>query len=148
MACSQSPRIEIDDCRYLGRDIDGCQYVWQTGGVNLDCCPPLGSGLDETEADELASAFKALADPARLRLLSLIAAQPGGACTCNLVEPLGKSQPTISHHLKILRAAGLVESERIGSWVWYRIVPDRLEALRGVLVSEVESNPVELLATT
>jgi ArsR family transcriptional regulator len=101
------------------------------------CCPPLVSGLDEGEADMLADAFKALADPVRLRLLGMIAAQPGGACTCNLVEPLGKSQPTVSHHLKILREAGLLESERIGSWVWYRIVPARLDALRSALAAPI-----------
>lgn len=113
------------------------------------CCPPLVSGLDEGEAEVLADAFKALADPVRLRLLGMIAAQPGGACTCNLVEPLGKSQPTVSHHLKILREAGLLESERIGSWVWYRIVPDRLDALRSALVAPtVDAVPVELQPTS
>ena len=78
-------------------------------------------------------AFKALADPARLRLLSLIAASDGGACACDLIEPLGRSQPTVSHHLKVLREAGLVESERRGPWIWYRVVPERLEALRAAL---------------
>jgi len=102
--------------------------------VELACCPPIVEGaLSEEDAAELAGLFKVLADPARLRLLSLIAAAPGGACTCDLVEPIGRSQPTVSHHLKALREAGLVEGERVGAWVWYRVVPERLEALRGAL---------------
>ena len=102
--------------------------------VELACCPPIVDGtLAEDDAAELAGLFKVLADPARLRLLSLIAAAPGGACACDLVEPLGRSQPTVSHHLKALREAGLVEGERVGAWVWYRVVPERLEALRGAL---------------
>jgi ArsR family transcriptional regulator, arsenate/arsenite/antimonite-responsive transcriptional repressor len=102
--------------------------------ISSRCCAPLlDSVLSEDDADELATAFKALADPARLRLLSLIAASEGGACACDLVTPLGKSQPTVSHHLKVLREAGLVESERVGTWIWYRVVPQRLEALRSVL---------------
>ncbi|MGH9049630.1 MAG: ArsR/SmtB family transcription factor [Acidimicrobiia bacterium] len=98
------------------------------------CCPPVLDGaLGEEPAGELAALFKVLGDPARLRLLSLIAATPGGACTCDLVEPLGRSQPTVSHHLKALREAGLIEGERVGAWIWYRVVPERLEALRGAL---------------
>jgi ArsR family transcriptional regulator, arsenate/arsenite/antimonite-responsive transcriptional repressor len=98
------------------------------------CCPPVLDGaLDESGSVDLAGLFKVLGDPARLRLLSLIAAAPGGACTCDLVEPLGRSQPTVSHHLKALREAGLIEGERVGTWVWYRVVPERLEALRGAL---------------
>jgi ArsR family transcriptional regulator len=98
------------------------------------CCTPLVEAvLAEDDADELATAFKALADPARLRLLSLIASSPDGACACDLIEPLGRSQPTVSHHLKVLREAGLVTSERDGTWIWYRVVPERLDALRDVL---------------
>ena len=97
------------------------------------CAPLLGAVVTENDAIELATAFKALADPARLRLLSLIAASEGGACACDLVAPVGRSQPTVSHHLKVLRQSGLVESERVGSWIWYRVVPERLEALRAVL---------------
>jgi ArsR family transcriptional regulator len=99
------------------------------------CAPVLDGALSEPDASALAGQFKVLADPARLRLLSLIAAAPGGACACELVEPIGKSQPTVSHHLKALREAGLVESERRGTWVWYRVVPERLEALRGALAA-------------
>ena len=98
-------------------------------------CPPLLQGpLDREEADRLARALKAISDPARLRLLSLIQAQPGGeACVCHLVEPLGLSQPTVSHHLKVLHDEGLVERERRASWVYYRVVPETLAALRDVL---------------
>jgi ArsR family transcriptional regulator len=98
------------------------------------CCVPLVEAvLAEDDADELAIAFKALADPARLRLLSLIASSSDGACACDLIEPLGRSQPTVSHHLKVLREAGLVTSEREGTWIWYRVVPERLDALRALL---------------
>ena len=98
------------------------------------CAPLLAAPLAERDAEELAGGFHALADPARLRLLSLIAAQPGGeVCACELVEPLGKSQPTVSHHLKVLYEAGLVDREKRGTWVWYRVAPERLASLRGVL---------------
>jgi ArsR family transcriptional regulator len=98
-------------------------------------CRPLSAGpLEASEAQRLATALKTLADPARLRLLSLIQAQPDGeACVCHLTEPLGLSQPTVSHHLKVLREAGLVERERRGSWAYYRVVPEPLAALREVL---------------
>ena len=75
-----------------------------------------------------------LADPARLRLLSLIQAQPAGeACVCHLTEPLGLSQPTVSHHLKVLIEAGLVEREQRGSWAFFRVLPDQLGTLRELL---------------
>jgi ArsR family transcriptional regulator len=90
--------------------------------------------LAEGDAAELADAFKALADPARLQLLSLIAAAPGReACVCDLVDVVDRSQPTVSHHLKVLTEAGLVEREQRGRWAWYRAVPGRLEALRDAL---------------
>jgi ArsR family transcriptional regulator len=99
-----------------------------------ECCPSeLASPLDETEAVQLAKAFAALADPARLRLFSLISAQPGPVCACSLVEPLGRSQPTVSHHLRVLFEAGLVGRERRGTWVWYWAVPGRIEALTSAL---------------
>jgi ArsR family transcriptional regulator, arsenate/arsenite/antimonite-responsive transcriptional repressor len=98
-------------------------------------CPPLLAGpLDPTEAAHLAGALKVLAEPARLRLLSLIQSQPEHeACVCHLTAPLGLTQPTVSHHLKVLLEAGLVEREQRGSWAYYRVVPEALEALRGVL---------------
>lgn len=99
------------------------------------CCAPLMEApLAAADADDLAHVFKALADPARLRLLSLIAAQPGGeACNCELIEPLGLSQPTVSHHLKVLHDAGLLTRDRRGQWVFYRIVADQLTALQTAL---------------
>ncbi|HEV7886451.1 MAG TPA: metalloregulator ArsR/SmtB family transcription factor [Acidimicrobiales bacterium] len=99
------------------------------------CCDPvLDSPLAEAEADDLAAAFKVLADPVRLRLLSMIAsASTGEACVCDLVEPLGRSQPTISHHLSVLVDAGLVEREKRGRWAWYKAVPGRLAVLRDAL---------------
>jgi len=101
------------------------------------CCAPLLRGeLGREHADHLAEAFKAIADPARLRLLSFIAAQPSGeACVCHLTEPLGLSQPTVSHHLKVLFTAGLLQRERRGTWVYYRIVPEELAALRNALAA-------------
>jgi ArsR family transcriptional regulator len=100
------------------------------------CCAPLGSiDFDEHAAVELAKGFAALADPVRLHLLSLItAAGESGACVCDLVAPSGRSQPTVSHHLKILREAGLVESERRGTWAWYHVDAQRLAALQHALI--------------
>jgi len=98
------------------------------------CVPLLDAPISETNARQMAQLFKALADPARLRLLSLIAAQPDGeACNCELVEPLGLSQPTVSHHLKVLHDSGLLDRERRGQWVHYRIRRDQLEAMRSAL---------------
>jgi ArsR family transcriptional regulator len=97
------------------------------------CCPSvLQAPLSEADAEDVARAFAALADPVRLRLLSLIAAA-GEVCSCDLLEPLGKSQPTISHHTKALADAGLITGEKQGRWVWWRIVPERIEAIRGAL---------------
>jgi len=99
------------------------------------CCPPIGDGpLGETDAAELAKGFGALADPARLRILSLLAsAADGEVCVCDLVDPVGRSQPTVSHHLKVLSEAGLIIGDKRGRWVWYRTVPDRLAQLRAAL---------------
>jgi ArsR family transcriptional regulator, arsenate/arsenite/antimonite-responsive transcriptional repressor len=98
-------------------------------------CPPLLAGpIEVDDADALAKALRVLAEPARLRLLSLIQSQPDHeACVCHLTEPLGLSQPTISHHLKVLLDAGLVEREQRGSWAYFRVVPDQLRMLRELL---------------
>ena len=103
--------------------------------IAATACPPLSAGpLDAAEARRLAEALKTLADPARLRLLSLIQAQPGGeACVCHLTEPLGLTQPTVSHHLKVLLQAGLVEREQRGSWAFFRVLPEPLTLLRELL---------------
>ncbi|MDQ1396744.1 MAG: ArsR family transcriptional regulator, arsenate/arsenite/antimonite-responsive transcriptional [Acidimicrobiaceae bacterium] len=98
-----------------------------------ECCSPFTAEvLGGPEAEELAAAFKALADPIRLRLLSMIA-NTDEACACDLTAPLGRSQPTISHHMALLTEAGLVTREKRGKWAYYRIVPERLAFLREAL---------------
>jgi ArsR family transcriptional regulator len=100
-------------------------------------CPPvLHAALRKRDAEALARTLKALADPVRLRLLSFIAAQPRGeACVCHVTGPVGLSQPTVSHHLRLLHDAGILEREKRGTWVYYRVVPDRLEAVRAALAT-------------
>jgi ArsR family transcriptional regulator len=100
-----------------------------------ECCPSvLATTLASDEASELAVGFHALGDPVRLRLLSMLAAAPEGEiCVCEFIEPIGKSQGTISHHLKILGEAGLVHGDRRGKWVWYSLDRDRLASLRSAL---------------
>ena len=102
------------------------------------CCAPLTRDpLTQTQADDLAKALKAIADPARLRLISIIAASEGQeACVCDLTEPLDIGQPTVSHHLKVLTETGWVDSARRGSWVWYRLRPDAIARL-GHLLAQV-----------
>ncbi len=104
--------------------------------VELDdgvCCAPLSAApLADGEAEELARVFAALADPVRLRLLSLVAAA-GEVCSCDLEVPLGKSQPTISHHTRALADAGLLTGEKRGRWMMWKVVPGRLAALRAAL---------------
>jgi ArsR family transcriptional regulator len=97
-----------------------------------DCCSVLIEPIATDRAEELAKAFAALADPIRLRLFSMIAAA-GTECSCNLVEPIGKSQPTVSHHTKVLADAGLITGEKDGRWVNWTVVPERLEQLRAAL---------------
>src|SRR5687767_12567867 len=100
------------------------------------CCPPLAvAPLSEEAAAGLAPMFKALGDPVRLRLVSLIASAGSEVCVCDLSDTFDLTQPTISHHLRVLREAGLVTSERRGTWVYYRIHPEALEQLAGLLVS-------------
>jgi ArsR family transcriptional regulator len=106
-----------------------------TAAPTAECCPSvLSSPLNAFEAAELSAGFSALGDPMRLMILSLLADAPTGeVCVCDFVAPLGKSQPTVSHHLKILAEAGLVTSERRGKWVYYALNNDRLASLRGAL---------------
>lgn len=111
----------------------------------MDCCPVLlqSGPLTQTEAEQLAAAFRAIADPTRLRLISLLASSPGGeACVCDLVAPLGLSQPTVSHHLKLLFEAGLLTRDKRGLWVYYRLVPERLQALRDALGAPTIGQPL------
>lgn len=97
------------------------------------CCPSLvDAPLGEEEASELARILSALADPVRLRLLSLVASRQE-ICSCELEEPLGKSQPTVSHHTSILAQAGLLVGEKRGRWMWWRVEPTRLASVRQAL---------------
>ena len=104
-----------------------------TGSLRTTCCAPITkSALKEKDAAKLATVFAALSDPVRLRLLSIVAAE-GEVCSCNLEGPLAKSQPTISHHTKVLAEAGLIVGEKSGRWMWWRAEPAALEALRQAL---------------
>jgi ArsR family transcriptional regulator len=118
--------------------VDQSMIADQSKVVNMsDCCPPLlAAPLGEADAEDLAAVFAAMADPVRLRLLSLVA-EAGEICSCNLQEPLGKAQPTVSHHTKVLAEAGLIRGEKRGRWVWWRIVPERLDAMRDALAVKV-----------
>src|SRR3974390_2032401 len=90
------------------------------------CCTPLTKAtLSVAEAEDLAPVLAALGDPVRLRLLSILAAE-GETCSCNLEEPLGKSQPTVSHHTRVLAESGLIVGDKRGKWMWWRVVPERL----------------------
>src|SRR5688572_32706370 len=120
----------------LARYIDHCQYRSMSMTRRTSCRAPVLAGrLAAAPAEELAALFRALGDPGRLRLLSFLATQPGGeACVCNLTEPLGLSQPTVSHHLKVLTEAGLLERERRATWIYYRLRLDRLSQLCAALM--------------
>jgi ArsR family transcriptional regulator len=99
------------------------------------CCSPVTAGIVGDEAAEtLARMFKALSDPTRVKLLSMIAAAPEGeACVCDMIEPVGLSQPTVSHHMKLLVEAGLATREQRGKWAYYRVVPEVLRSLAAAL---------------
>jgi ArsR family transcriptional regulator, arsenate/arsenite/antimonite-responsive transcriptional repressor len=103
----------------------------------IDCCSPVvREVIGPGEADVLAGRFKALADPTRLRLISLVAAHTDQeACVCDLTEPVGLSQPTVSHHLKILVDAGVLTRSQRGKWAYYRLVPETLDALSALIAS-------------
>ena len=98
------------------------------------CAITTPGGMSREQAETNALALKAVADPVRLRLLSIIRDSDGGeACVCDLTPAVGLSQPTVSHHLKVLTEAGLIEREKRGTWAWFRLVPSRLEELRAIL---------------
>jgi ArsR family transcriptional regulator len=134
---------------YPAREIDTCQSLLHTGPVNdsiavqdraalplaEDCCAPLlREPLTPHQAADLARTLKALADPTRLRLVSMVAAHEGReACVCELIEPLGLTQPTISHHLKILVDAGIFSRDKRGVWAYYALRPAALQALAAIL---------------
>ena len=127
--------------------IDHCQSTVHNGFmtatqpldtlVDDSCCLPSGRpALSATEAQQRAAMFKALADPNRLRLLSIVkAGESGEACVCDLTEPLNLGQPTVSHHLKILVEAGLLHREKRGTWAYYSLVPGALEKVADLLTS-------------
>jgi ArsR family transcriptional regulator len=124
----------FDDLRYSSHMPSRATKASSLADDPIVCCAPVSStALDPSQADVLAQSFAALADPVRLRLLSFITSADDQVCACDLVEPSGRSQPTVSHHMKILVDAGLVEREKRGLWVWYRAAPARLDALRAVL---------------
>jgi ArsR family transcriptional regulator, arsenate/arsenite/antimonite-responsive transcriptional repressor len=136
--------LSIDNGRYVDRLIDLRQYaaVREISLIDAECCPQvLAAPLDEEAAERLAGALRVLADPARLRLLSLIGAHPDGeACVCDLTAPLGLSQPTVSHHLKVLTEAGLVGREQRGRWVFHWLLPEPIELLRSALAQPVRAS--------
>jgi ArsR family transcriptional regulator, arsenate/arsenite/antimonite-responsive transcriptional repressor len=134
---------------YCAGEVGRCQCLPHTGQVTTTsdlqtrpslplaeaCCTPLlREPITASQADDLARLLKALADPTRLRLVSMVAAHEGGeACVCELTEPLGLTQPTISHHLKILVDAGIFTRDKRGVWAYYALVPSVMDALSAVL---------------
>ena len=103
---------------------------------SLCCSPLMRQPLTDDQSVELARVFKALGDPVRLRLLSLIASHAGGeACVCDLTDAFDLTGPTISHHLKVLREAGIIDGERRGTWIYYRVLPTTLQTLSSVLMA-------------
>jgi ArsR family transcriptional regulator len=111
--------------------------------TSLCCSPLMRQPLTEDQATELAKVFKALGDPVRLRLLSLIASHAGGeACVCDLTDAFELTGPTISHHLKVLREAGIIDGDRRGTWVYYRVLPTMLQTLSAVLMAPDQPEPV------
>lgn len=130
------------DIRRLARRIDICQYVSMPGSqlplldtAIAKCCGgAVSSPLDRAEADSVATLLKAVADPVRLQLVSIIrSAENQEACACDLTPAVGLSQPTVSHHLKVLVEAGILTREQRGSWAWFHLVPERLDQLAAVL---------------
>jgi ArsR family transcriptional regulator, arsenate/arsenite/antimonite-responsive transcriptional repressor len=134
---------------YPAAEIDRCQCALHTGrvtsppvieiqaspaGTEAGCAPLLREPISASQAADLARLLKALADPARLRLVSMVAAHEGGeACVCELTKPLGLTQPTISHHLKILVDAGIFTRDKRGVWAYYTLVPAAMDALAAIL---------------
>ena len=139
MAVDAHPSLEIDRCQCLPHtdQVTTSTAAWNRRALPLAdvCCAPLlREPITPSQAAELARPLKALADPTRLRLVSMVAAHDGGeACVCDLTEPLGLTQPTISHHLKILVEAGIFTRDKRGVWAYYALVPSALDALSAVL---------------
>ncbi len=139
MSCAAGPAASVREASNAGREQEWTE-ITEAGTDDVEvkravafCCPSVvGALLKEDDAAELAQLLGALADPVRLRLLSLVAAR-AEICSCDLEAPLGKSQPTVSHHTKVLANAGLLVGEKRGRWVWWRVDPARLEAVRRAL---------------
>jgi ArsR family transcriptional regulator, arsenate/arsenite/antimonite-responsive transcriptional repressor len=138
--------VYVSSPAHFAIDIDVCQYrrmpkslVLLDPADSAACCPPLSAQpLSQPQAEQIAPLLKALADPVRLRLMSLVASHPGGeACVCDLTEAFDLSQPTISHHLKVLHEAGLLARDKRGVWVYYRARTEALASL-GALISSPE----------
>jgi len=120
----------------VNMNADGEDGLVGVSTIQTCCEPVLAEPLDEDSAEELAAGFKVLADPVRLQLLSMVGNAPSGeVCACNLVEPTGRSQPTVSHHLSILTEAGLLTRERRGKWAYFRVDPERVAVLRDALTT-------------
>ncbi len=126
----------------LATGIDNCQYRRMSKSLPLldlagaaACCPPLSAEpLSQAQAEQVAPLLKALADPVRLRLMSLVASHPGGeACVCDLNDAFDLTQPTISHHLKVLHEAGLLDRDKRGVWVYYRARTEALASLAALI---------------
>ena len=132
MALSLSQRIGV--CQY--RPVSTSLIVLDPVGAAA-CCPPLAAQpLSQAQAEQIAPLLKALADPVRLRLMSLIASHAGGeACVCDLNDAFDLSQPTISHHLKVLHDAGLLDRDKRGVWVFYRVRPAALASLAALIAA-------------
>lgn len=127
-----STAVNIDNGRCLRQDVGmALDLLPVSTATSTACCSPAtGTTMSADDADRTARTLKALADPARLRLLSIIAAHDGGeACVCDLTAPVGLSQPTVSHHLKVLTEAGFVTREKRGVWAYFTIVPGAVEQL-------------------
>jgi ArsR family transcriptional regulator, arsenate/arsenite/antimonite-responsive transcriptional repressor len=126
----------------LTAHIDVCQYdlMRMIAEIEECCTSVLESPLSAQDAETLAGTLRVLADPTRLRLLGVIAAQAGAeACVCNLTGPVGLSQPTVSHHLKLLHEAGVLEREQRGRWVFYRLRPDALDRVASIFATAPEA---------
>jgi ArsR family transcriptional regulator len=127
----------IDACRFVRHDgrVTTTRTLPLVDGATEPCCEPLGTGrLSADQATELARRLKVLADPTRLRVLSiLLDSERGEACTCDLVEPLGLSQPTVTHHLQRMAEVGIVHGERRGRWTYYSVDKDAIENITAAL---------------
>ena len=125
-----SRAVNIDYCRCMATVL----AVTDVSSAEACCAPLVKEPMSPADADKVATTLKALADPARLRLLSIVAASESQeACVCDLIEPIGLSQPTVSHHLKVLTDAGFLTRSKRGTWAYYRLQPDALSAVTRLL---------------